>query len=85
MKPVALPHQAPKPLTAEEKRAELIRVSQQKLAAMTEGAIFNILHNADITKTKPEEIVDYAFSLGQAYVAKMYGVTFHNEEKETAE
>ena len=76
-----------KPLTEEQKKAELIRVSQQKLSAMTEGAIFNLLHNPAFFDEKmsnsPAETVAYARAIAEEYVKVTYGVTFHKVEEKT--
>ena len=63
-----------KPMTEEEKRDLLIRQAQQKLGAIAEGVIFNAAHSSQ--KLTPAELVDFAFQVAEAYVAKLYGVTF---------
>lgn len=66
---------AMKPLTEEEKKAELIRVADQKRKAITEGVIFNLIH-ASGGEIDSDKVVDYAIAVGDTYVAKVYGVTF---------
>lgn len=63
-----------KPMTEEEKRDLLIRQAQQKLGAIAEGVIFNAAQSAQ--QQAPADLVDYAFKVAEAYVAKLYGVTF---------
>lgn len=63
-----------KPLTEEERKKILIQQAEQKLGAISEGVIFNLCHGD--TKKSPAEIVDFAFQVAEAFIAKRYGVTF---------
>jgi len=81
----------PENLTEEQKRDLLIKQAQQKLYAVTEGVIFNMAQNYGLvtykvpggtpTIMKPQELVDYASAVAEAYVKKAYGVTFHAKEE----
>lgn len=69
-----------KPLTEQERRDILIHQAEQKLGAITEGVIFNLVH-ADSNKS-PEEVVDYAFKVAEVFILKRYGVSFTQHKKE---
>lgn len=73
---------AQKPLTAEEQRDIVIRQAQQKLGAIAEGVIYNICHNiGEPGNTSAADLVSFAFEVSEAYVEKMYGVTFHPKDQ----
>ena len=63
-----------KPLTPEEQKRLLIQQAEQKLGAISEGVIFNLVHAG--SDKSPEEVVDYAFKVAEAFILKRYGVTF---------
>lgn len=82
----------PENLTEEQKRDLLIKQAQQKLFAVTEGVIFNLVQSPNLLVKfgsnndarelmTPQEVVDYASDIAEAYVKRAYGVTFHVEEK----
>ena len=81
----------PENLTEEQKRDLLIKQAQQKLYAVTEGVIFNLVQSPNLVKVfgpsgtnqlrTPEEVVDYASGIAEAYVKKAYGVEFHVKEE----
>lgn len=78
---------AQKPLTADERRDLLIQHAQQKLGSIAEGVIFNVCRETVKDRSiTAEGVVNYAFAVAEAYVQKLYGVTFKpkpaEEEKE---
>lgn len=90
MKPSAA---APRPLTEEEKKSQIMRAFMQKKASLAEGVLFNLIQacGRDLcydlennqTKDKPTKIVKMANDMADEFMRVVYGqeITY----KETSE
>lgn len=90
MKPSAA---APRPLTEEEKKSQIMRAFMQKKASLAEGVLFNLIQacGSDLcydlennqTKDNPTKIVKMANDMADEFMRVVYGqeITY----KETSE
>ena len=73
MKPSAA---APRPLTEEEKKSQIMRVFMQKRASLAKGILFNLCQAKDINNTTNYEcklMVDVAIEMADHLMEKLYG------------
>ena len=90
MKPSAA---APRPLTEEEKKSQIMRAFMQKKASLAEGVLFNLIQTCgrdlcydlenNQTKDNPTKIVKMANDMADEFMRVVYGqeITY----KETSE
>ena len=81
MKPSAAA--APRPLTEEEKKSQIMRAFMQKRAALVEGILFNLCQAKDINNTTNYEcklMVDVAIEMADHLMEKLYGAKPQEEK-----
>ena len=81
MKPSAA---APRPLTEEEKKSQIMRAFMQKRAALVEGILFNLCQAKDInnntTNYECKLMVDVAIEMADHLMEKLYGAKPQEEK-----
>lgn len=64
-----------KPLTAEERQEQAVRMYVQKRESISTGVLFNLMHNPELLTSDdftPEGIVEVAIQIADKLIEKLY-------------